>query len=54
MSHHKFANLGEMFNADLTGTVMEGVADEELKDKPCNCNVKTLCANGECRLWWKM
>ena len=48
MSNHKFTNLGEMFNADLTGKVMEDIADEELKDKPGNCNAKTLCANGEC------
>ena len=49
MSHHKFTNLGEMFNADLTTKVMEEIADEELKDRPCNCIVKTLNSEGKCQ-----
>ena len=41
MSNHKSTNLGEMFNGDLTGKVMDVIADEDLRDRPCNCNEKT-------------
>ena len=37
-----------MFNGDLTGKVMEGIADEDLQDKPCNCNVLTKKKDGSC------
>ena len=46
--NHKFTNLGEMFNGDLTGKVMDGIVDEDLKDKTCNCNVKTKEKDGSC------
>ena len=49
MSHHKFTNLGEMFNGDLTSKVKMNIADEELKDKPCNCNKKTMTSEGVCQ-----
>ena len=32
MSNHKFMNLGEMSNRDLTVKVMDGTLDEDLKD----------------------
>ena len=34
MSSHKFTNLGEMPNGELTGKVMDRIVDKDLKDKP--------------------
>ena len=48
MSYHKFSNLGEKFNSDLTGKTMEGVFDRENRDRECNCNARTLLPNGKC------
>ena len=48
MSYHKFSNLGEKFNSDLTGKIMEGVFDRENRDRECNCNARTLLPNGKC------
>ncbi len=49
MSYHKFSNLGQMFNSDLTGKTMEGIINQELIDRPCNCNKTTLLPNGRCQ-----
>ena len=48
MSYHKFSNLGERFNDDLTQKIMMNVIDENWKDRPCNCNKTSLKENGEC------
>ena len=48
MSYHKFSNLGEKFNSDLTNKVMKDVIDQEKMDRPCNCNKATLLEDGKC------
>jgi hypothetical protein len=48
MSHHKFSNLGEKLNSDLTSKTMADVFDEDEMDRPCNCNAITLCEDGKC------
>eukprot|EP00984_Skeletonema_dohrnii_P021597 scaffold10835_cov137-Skeletonema_dohrnii-CCMP3373.AAC.2 len=49
MANSRFTNLGELFNADLSKKVMTGIVDEEMLDlPPCNCNVLSLCEDGEC------
>jgi hypothetical protein len=48
MSYHKFLNLGEKFNSDLSGKVMKDKIDMEKMDRPCNCNKSTLLDNGHC------
>ena len=39
---------GRMFNGDLTGKVMDGIVDEDLKDKSCKYNVKMKITDGSC------
>jgi hypothetical protein len=48
MSYHKFSNLGEKFNSDLSGKITKGVYDLEWSDRACNCNSKTLLNDGHC------
>jgi len=48
MSYHKFTNLGEQFNGDLTGKVMDGVNDFDLRDRPCGCHRSSKRADGRC------
>jgi hypothetical protein len=54
MSYHKFSNLREIFQGDLTRKLMDGVVSRDFRDLPCNCNkaskVDGKCAyNEECR-----
>lgn len=37
-----------MFNGDLSGEVMKGVTDFNLRERPCNCNMSTLTNNKKC------
>ena len=48
MSFHKFTNLGQKFNSDLTKKVMNGVYDETLQDRKCNCYAPSRMPNGDC------
>ena len=48
MSNHRFTNLGEMLNSDLSKKVMMNIYDEEGEDRECNCNSSSKCENGEC------
>jgi hypothetical protein len=41
ISYHKFSNLGEKFNCDVTSKVMMGIFDEEMYDRHCGCDTKT-------------
>jgi hypothetical protein len=47
MSNHRFTNLGEMLNSDLSKKVMMNIYDEEGEDRE-NCNSSSKCENGEC------
>ena len=46
MSYHKYTKLGKKFNSDLTGKVMEGILDKDLRDRKYNCNTKSLMVDG--------
>lgn len=48
MAYKKFTNLGEKLNGDLNKKLMKGIVDLNKIDRPCNCNVKTLLADGRC------
>ena len=48
MSYHKFSNLGERFNSDLTGKVMDGIVDFDLRDRKCGCQAQSKLADGRC------
>ena len=48
MSYHRFANLGQKFNSDLTGKVMNGIIDSDLMDMTCNCNKASTLEDGKC------
>jgi len=47
MSYHKFSNLREIFQGDLSAKVMKGVESKDFMDRNCNCNNKTKI-NGRC------
>jgi len=47
MSYHKFANLRELFQGDLTKKIMDGVESIDFKSTECNCASKSK-VNGEC------
>ena len=54
MSHHKFSNLREFFNGDLTGKDTKNLISTDFMDRDCNCNkvskVEGKCAfGGNCR-----
>ena len=50
MSYHRFTNLGEMLNSDLSGKVMMNIYDEEGEDRESNRKPGSKCENenGEC------
>ena len=48
MSYHKFSNLGEKFNNDLTGKVMKNVFDFNMRNRQCNCDTRTLTQDKTC------
>ena len=47
MSYHKFPNLREIFQSDLTKKIMDGVESLDFKDRECNCSTLSK-VNGEC------
>ena len=55
MANSRYANHGELLEADLPSEVMAGIKDGNMVDEPCNCNAKSLredktCLNGgKCR-----
>ena len=54
MSYHKFLNLREIFQSDLSEKLIRGIQSKDFMNLPCNCNVRTkvdgVCAyGGECR-----
>jgi hypothetical protein len=54
MSYHRFSNLREIFQGDLTTKLTEDVASKDFMDEECNCHKSTkvggLCIFGEkCR-----
>jgi len=47
MSYHKFPNLGQLFQSDLTRKLTKTIESLDFMDLPCNCN-KNSKINGEC------
>ncbi len=40
MSYHRFTNLRELFNGDLTGKLNKHVISQDFSSRPCNCRSK--------------
>ena len=54
MSYHKFPNLRETFQSDMTKKIMKGVVSQDFIMRDCNCNDATkidgICIyGGGCR-----
>ena len=55
MSYHKFSNLNQILQGDLTEKLMNGIASKDFEPRACNCHNAAkgengYCAyNGECR-----
>ena len=47
MSYHKFSNLRQTFQGDLTSKLMKGISSKDLEDLECNCNIGTKI-DGRC------
>lgn len=47
MSYHKFTNLSEIFQGDLTTKLLENVQSEDFMDRPCNCT-RVSMVDGSC------
>ena len=47
MSYHKFLNLGQQFQSDLTQKLTKEMKSMDLMELSCNCNAK-LKVNGKC------
>ena len=47
MSHHKFANLAEIFAGDLSSKLMENVVSLDFESLRCNCNAASK-VDGKC------
>ena len=47
ISYHRFSNLGQGFQGDLSGKLTKNVQSEDFAQLKCNCNKKSL-VNGEC------
>jgi len=47
ISYHKFPNLGQQFQSDLTSKLQKDLKSEDFMDRPCNCT-RTSKVNGEC------
>jgi hypothetical protein len=39
MSHHRFTNLQEIFQGELSGKLMRGVVSDDFKCNDCNCRL---------------
>lgn len=55
MSYHKFSNLREILEGDLTNKILNGIVSYNFEDFPCNCNtvskVGNICIyNSNCKL----
>ena len=46
MSHHEFADLGEIFQGDLNVKPMDGVTSKDFVDLNCNC-IQSTTVNGK-------
>jgi len=51
MLYHKFPNLGQMFQSDLTTKLTKGMKSMDFMDPPCYCNAKTK-VNG--KYWFNL
>ena len=54
MSYHKFSNLREIFQGDLTNKTLKGIGSQDFQDLTCNCNaaskINNKCIyNSKCR-----
>ena len=50
MSYHRFPNLREIFQGDLTKKLLDGLGSRDFLTLPCNCRKKADCIyNGKCR-----
>ena len=54
MTYHRFKNLGEHLQADLSTKLLENLTSLDFMDRPCNCfsasKIDGKCAyNGKCR-----
>ena len=47
MSYHKFSNVREIFNGDLTTKLMADIESQDYVTRSCNCNVRTKI-DGQC------
>ena len=47
MSYHRFPNLGQALQGDLTSKLIKNVRSEDYADLECNCN-STSKVNGSC------
>ena len=48
MSYHRYPNLLEIFQGDLTSKLNESITSRDFADRPCNCCSKLCKNNGEC------
>jgi hypothetical protein len=50
MCYHRYGNLRELFQADLTLKLMDGITSKDFENSPCNCRNKSTCPYfGKCR-----
>ena len=47
MSYHKFSNMGEILQGDLTSKLMKGIGSKDFDSLDCNCYNSTK-VNGKC------
>ena len=38
MTYHKFSNVGQILQEDLTGKLMEGISSKDFEFRECNCH----------------
>ena len=48
MSYHRFSNVKELLNGDLTSKLMDGIIDTDVQDLECNCNRLSKNIDGKC------
>jgi hypothetical protein len=50
MSYHRFSNLREILQGDLTAKLLKGIESRDFMPEPCNCKKESLCRYlGKCR-----
>ena len=47
MSYHKFSNLRELFQGDLTCKILKGIGSRDFEELECNCNAASKI-DGKC------